>query len=141
VRQAFGNAAAPTATSALVAELRKNVDTPMNPSRADACTAIPPGAISSGVNQPLSGIPPGVWTFDSKNPWPRLLALADRVERYIPMATTAQRVNILTGIYCQTLLRKATIDPATRATLIGMFSQQMYSAILDYPLIREHAAQ
>ena len=97
--------------------------------------------ISSGVNQPLSGIPPGVWTLDSKNPWPRLLALADRVERYIPMATTAQRVNILTGIYCQTLLRKATIDPVTRATMIGAFSEQIYGTIRDYPLIREHAAQ
>jgi mono/diheme cytochrome c family protein len=141
VRQAFGNAAAPTATPALAAELRKTLNTPMNPTSAAACTPIPLGPIASGINQPLSGIPAGVWTVDTKNPWPRLLALADRVDRYIPMATTAQRVNILTGIYCQTLLHKPTIDPVTRAAMIGTFSQQMYSAIRDYPLIREHAAQ
>ena len=141
VRQHFGDPAAPTVAPAIVAAMRESIDTPMNASRAASCTPVPPGPITVGMNQPLAGIPAAVATLDPKNPWPRLLLLAGRVDHYIPTASLAERTNVLTGIYCKVLLRNAAADRATRATMLGAFSQQMYNSIRDYPSIIIHSAQ
>ena len=130
VRQAWNNAAPPTAAAGMVADLRKDAHGPMNPRDAASC-GTPHAGRGDAAKAPPSRVLRSIAAYDDDNPWNSAGQLAREAERYLPDASTAERVNALSSLYCRSLVKDTTIDPSERALKLGHFSSLVYTALHD----------
>ncbi len=128
VRQNWDNKAPPTAEPGMVAKLRADSATAMNPGSAADCR---PRTLSQRAlkisKQPIaSSDVMAAWT--ATDVALRIDGLVSQVRKTAAKTPTADLVNGLTSGYCSALVRAGHLDRKERALQLGHFSELVYSA-------------
>jgi mono/diheme cytochrome c family protein len=126
VRNAFGNAAPPTATSGLVANLRTQTHTTLSGQPSSGC----PGPIPSDLSKAFESADTQrrLDSLTESNILQVIDAMVPKLQREAPHAKVDDLVNALTDSYCGVLKHRSLSAPA-RSELIGNFAVLSYGQL------------
>ena len=127
VRQAFGNAAPPTAAAGMVGELRKSTRTTMN--LGVSCPDVNQPQIAAAVADPATGIAGTLKSIDQINSLQTVDAIVMQLKQIAPRAQQADIVNGLSEAYCPVIVGKAGLSYVQKVSRFNNFSERVYGAL------------
>lgn len=128
VRQNWDNKAPPTAEPGMVAKLRADAATPMNPGKVEDCRPRTMSDAARSVSERPAASSDTMAAWSTSEMPEHVADLVHQTRTGSAKLATADLVNGLTAGYCGVLVHSNRLDRNQRALQLGHFSELVYSA-------------
>jgi len=129
VRQAWGNAAPPTAGGGEVGKLRNDTHTMLNFTRPGGCPELVQPALAKAIGDKSNGIGDALRGVTPANMFQTISAIIPKIREAVPGVQQADIVNGLTIAYCP-VVAADTVPEAQKRTQLDEFANLVYSQLV-----------